>query len=147
MGAILTIFQSLGVDQTFFVQLVSVGLVYILLAWFLFPKVQEVLELREKKTSKLESHAHAIYKQAEDLENQYKSHIEKTHQDAHAHQSKQKYEFVKEKKEQIKKREEELQKDYEAQKQILLKELTESKGKVMGEAEGLSKNLVEKLIQ
>ena len=113
MDAILSIFQSLGVDQTVFVQFILVIVVFTILSAFLFPKVQEVLELRESKTTKLEGHAHALYKKAEELAEQYKNNIEKTHQEAQAATSKKKSELINSEKELLKKKEEEIQKNYD----------------------------------
>lgn len=145
MDAILSIFQSLGVDQTVFVQFILVIVIFTILSCILFPKVQEVLELRESKTTKLEGHAHALYKKAEELADQYKNHIEKTHQEAQLASSKKKAELLNAEKEALKKKEEEIQKDYDAKRAEVLKEVSSKKASVLSEAEQLSKSLLDKL--
>lgn len=145
MDAILTIFQSLGVDQTVFVQFILVIVIFTILSVFLFPKVQEVLELRENKTTKLEGHAHALYKKAEELADQYKSQIEKTHQEAQSISSKKKSDLLSAEKELIKKKEEEIQKEYEEKKAEIVNEISSKKVNVLAEAEQLSKSLLDKL--
>ncbi len=145
MDAILSIFQSLGVDQTVFVQFILVIVVFTILSAFLFPKVQEVLELRESKTTKLEGHAHALYKKAEELAEQYKNNIEKTHQEAQSATSKKKAELLNSEKELLKKKEEEIQKNYDQKKSEILKEVTSKKDSVLAQAESLSKSLLDKL--
>ena len=145
MDAILSIFQSLGVDQTVFVQFILVIIVFTILSSLLFPKVQEVLELRESKTTKLEGHAHTLYKKAEELADQYKNQIEKTHQEAQAVSSKKKAELLNAENAALKKKEEEIQKEYEAKRAEVLKEVSSKKTAVLSEAEQLSKSLLEKL--
>ncbi|MCK6593823.1 MAG: hypothetical protein L6Q33_01375 [Bacteriovoracaceae bacterium] len=145
MDAILSIFQSLGVDQTVFVQFASVIVIFAILSCVLFPKVKEVLELRESKTTKLDGNANNLYKKAEEVSAQYKSVIEKTHQESQASATKKKSELTDSEKTQLKKTEEEIQKDYEAKKALVLKEIDSKKSNVLAEADQLSKTLLEKL--
>lgn len=145
MDAILSIFQSLGVDQTVFVQFASVIVIFAILSCVLFPKVKEVLELRESKTTKLDGNANNLYKKAEEVSAQYKSVIEKTHQESQASATKKKSELTDSEKSQLKKTEEEIQKDYEAKKALVLKEIDSKKSNVLAEADQLSKTLLEKL--
>ena len=53
MDMILTIFKSLGVDQTVFIQFATLIIIFFLVSNLLFSKLQEVLALREEKTTKL----------------------------------------------------------------------------------------------
>ncbi len=145
MNAILTIFQSLGVDQTFFVQFALVIILFTILSTFLFPKVKEVLELRESKTTKLEGHANSVYKKADELAEQYKSHIEKTHQDAQANASKKKSDILNAEREALKKKEEEIQKNYEEKRAKVIAEISSKKAQVLAQADELSKSLLDKL--
>lgn len=145
MDAILSIFQSLGVDQTVFVQFASVIVIFAILSCVLFPKVKEVLELRESKTTKLDGNANNLYKKAEEVSAQYKSVIEKTHQESQASATKKKSELTDSEKTQLKNTEEEIQKDYEAKKALVLKEIDSKKSNVLAEADQLSKTLLEKL--
>lgn len=145
MDAILSIFQSLGVDQTVFVQFASVIVIFTILSCVLFPKVKEVLELRESKTTKLDGNANNLYKKAEDLSAQYKSVIEKTHQESQATAAKKKAELTDAERVELKKTEEVIQKDYDAKKTVVLKEIESKKSSVLAEADQLSKSLLEKL--
>lgn len=145
MNTIVTILNSLKIDSTFLVQFVLFVVFFNIIAPLLFKKLQEVLDLRESKTTKLESHAHHIYKQADDLAEQYKGSVEKTHQDAQAIASKKKAEILAKEREILSGAEEKMSADYEGKRSSLLKELSEKRASVMAEAEKLSNNLVEKL--
>ncbi len=145
MNTIVTILNSLKIDATFLVQFALFVVFFNIIAPLLFRKLQEVLDLREQKTTKLESHAHHIYKQAEDLAEQYKGSVEKTHQDSQTIASKKKAEILAKEREILAGAEEKMSADYEGKRSVLLKELTEKRTAVMAEAEKLSNNLVEKL--
>ena len=145
MGMILTIFKSLGVDQTVFIQASILIVVFFLVSTLLFKKLQEVLELREYKTTKLESSAHAIYKQAEELAEQYKARVEKTHLDSQSANHKKKAEINLNAKEKLKNAEEQFTKEYEAERLKILKEISDQKGILFSKVDELSGNLVDKL--
>lgn len=145
MNTIVTILNSLKIDATFLVQFALFVVFFNIIAPLLFKKLQEVLDLRESKTTKLESHAHHVYKQADDLAEQYKGSVEKTHQDSQAINQKKKAEIMAKEKEVLDGAEEKLTSDYEGKRSSLLKELTEKRSAVMAEAANLSNNLVEKL--
>lgn len=145
MNTIVTILNSLKIDKTFLIQFGLFIVFFNIIAPLLFKKLQEVLDLRDSKTTKLESHAHHIYKQAEDLAEQYKGSVEKTHQDSQAIASKKKAEILAKEKEVLTGAEEKMSADYEGKRSTLLKELSEKRVAVMAEAEKLSNNLVDKL--
>ncbi len=145
MGTIYTILNSLKIDQSFYIQFILFIVFFNVLAPLLFKKLQEVLELREGKTTKLDSHANHVYKQAEDLAEQYKGSIEKTHTDAQTIASKKKAEIMAKEREVLLANEEKMNGEYEGKKASLLKEFADKRSAVMAEAEKLSSTLVEKL--
>jgi F-type H+-transporting ATPase subunit b len=145
MDMILTIFKSLGVDQTVFIQFVILIVVFSLVSNLLFKKLQEVLELRESKTTKLENTAHAIYKQADELAEQYKAHVEKTHQESHHANQKKKAELASAHKDKLKNAEEQFTKEYEEKRELILKEIENQKQALMSQVGELSGSLVDKL--
>ena len=145
MNTILTILNSLKIDHTVIVQFILFVVFFNIIAPLLFKKLQDVLDLREGKTTKLESHANHVYKQAEDMAAQYKNSIEKTHQDSQSVASKKKAEILAKEKALFTSAEEKMNGEYEAKRSTLLKELAEKKVAVMAEAEKLSNTLVEKL--
>ncbi len=145
MDVILSIFQSLGVDQTVFVQFATLIVIFVILSYGLFPKVKEVLDYIESKTTKAEGNSNAIYKKADELQEQYKAQIEKTHQEAQAHNSKLKAEVSNKEAQALKAKENEIEKNYDAKKADIVKEISSKKASVLAEAEQLSKNLLDKL--
>jgi F-type H+-transporting ATPase subunit b len=145
MDMILTIFKSLGVDQTVFIQFVILIAIFFLVSNLLFSKLQEVLALREEKTTKLEGNAHAIYKQADELAQQYKAKVEKTHQDSHHANQMKKSEISNLHKEKIKKAEDEFSKEYEEKRKVILAEVGAQKATLMSKVDELSGSLVSKL--
>lgn len=145
MDMILTIFKSLGVDQTVFIQFAILIVMFFLISSLLFTKLQEVLELREIKTTKLENTAHAIYKQADELAEQYKARVEKTHHDSHHTNQKKKTDITSTEKEKLKSAEEQFSKEYEEKRSKILDELATQKATLMSKVDELSGSLVEKL--
>jgi F-type H+-transporting ATPase subunit b len=103
------------------------------------------LEFREGKTTKLENHAHAVYKQAEELAEQYKARVEKTHTDSQLITQKKKNDILKSESDLVKLAEDKLNSEYEERKSKILKEMSEKRAVVMAQADQLAGNLVEKL--
>ncbi len=141
----LTIIKSLKIDQTVIIQFILFIVGFNIIAPLLFKRIQEILDLREAKTTKLDSSANHIFKQADDLSEQYKGKIEKTHQDSQAIATKKKNDALAAEKDILTSAEEKLTAEYEAKKSVLVKELAEKRNVVMAEAEKLSSNLLDKL--
>lgn len=145
MEMIVTIFKSLGVDQTVFIQFISLIVIFTLVSNLLFKKLKEVLDYRESKTIKLEGNAHAIYKKADELHEQYKAKIEKTHQDSHHVSQQKKNEIIKKENDLIRKAEQEITAEYESKRNAMLNTFKENKEKTLAEVDSLSKSLVDKI--
>lgn len=141
----LTIIKSLKIDQTVLVQFVLFVVGFNIIAPLLFRRIQEVLDLRDSKTTKLESSAHHIFKQADDLNEQYNAKIEKTHVDSQTIATKKKAEALAAEKAVLNSAEEKMTAEYESKKSQLTKEMSEKRNTVMAEAEKLSGSLVDKL--
>ncbi|RPJ79001.1 MAG: hypothetical protein EHM20_02530 [Alphaproteobacteria bacterium] len=145
MDTILVILNALKIDKTVIIQFVLLIVFFNTLAPLLFKRIQKVLELREGKTTKLESHAHAVYKKSEELAEQYKAKVEKTHQDSQLNTNKKKSDVLNKERDLLKSAEEKISAEYEERKAKILKEISEKRLVVMAEAEKLASNLVEKL--
>ena len=145
MNTIVTILNSLKIDNTFLIQFVLFLVFFNVIAPILFNKLQEILELRESKTSKLDSHANDLYKKVEELQEKYKASVEKTHQDSQVIASKKKSEILAKEREVLAGAENKMTSDYEAKRAQLLKEMNEKRTAVLSEASVLSNSLVEKL--
>ena len=145
MDTIVIILKALKIDQTAIIQFGLLFVFFNTIAPLLFKKMQAVLELRESKTIKLESHAHHIYKKAEDLAEQYKARVEKTHQDSQASAQKKKQDVLNKEKEILKSLETKLSSEYEERKTKILEDMSKKRIEIMAEADKLAGNLVEKL--
>jgi F-type H+-transporting ATPase subunit b len=145
MGTVYTILNSLKIDKSFYIQFILFTVFFNILAPLLFKKIQIILELRESKTTKLDSHANHVFKQAEELAEEYKGTVEKTHQDAQAVASKAKSEILSKERAILTSAEDKMIEEYEGKKSVLLKEFSIKRAAVMADASNLSNSLVEKL--
>ena len=139
--------KSLKIDQTVLVQFVLFVVFFNIIAPLLFRRLQEILDLRDSKTTKLESSAHHIFKQADDLSEQYSAKIEKTHQDSQTVATKKKAEALAAENAVLHSAEDKMTGEDEAKKSTLEKEMYEKRQSVMAEAEKISGNLIDKLTQ
>jgi F-type H+-transporting ATPase subunit b len=135
MDTIVIILKALKIDQTALIQFGILLVLFNTIAPLLFKKIQDVLELRESKTTKLESNAHNVYKKSEDLAEQYKANITQ----------KKKADILNKEKEILKSEENKLSSEYEDRKSKIKKEMSEKRTIIMAEADKLAANLVEKL--
>ncbi len=142
---IVTIFKSLSVDQTVFIQFVSLLIIFIILSTVLFNRLKDVLDHRENKTTKLEDNAHAVYKKADELAEQYRAHVEKTHHESQVKSSKKKSDILTNEKSLIKEAEEKLTKEYEEKRAMLEKEFSEKRKSALAQVAELSSQLVTKI--
>lgn len=145
MDTIVVILTALKIDQTVLIQFGILFVFFNIAAPLFFKRLQDIIEYRESKTTKLENHAHAVYKQAEDLAEQYKAKVEKTHADSQVATSKKKAEVLNKERDLLKNAESQINTEYETRRAQILKEISEKRTAVMAEAEKLSGNLVEKL--
>ena len=145
MEMIVAIFRSLGVDESVKFQFVILMITFIGLSTILFSRVRAVLDLRESKTTKLEGTAHAVYKKAEELSEQYSAKIEKSHQESHINSQKKKQELLKTRNDFVKDAEAKLAAEYESKKTNMLSDYKNKREKSLAEVDGLSNSLIEKL--
>lgn len=145
MDMIINIFKSLGVDESILPQFITVIVLFFLLKTILFSRLQEILELRESKTTKLDGGADGKFLEAENLSKQYSEAIQKAQEEAHQ-------ELANTKKV-IDTRESEIKatSDAQVEKEVELKrgeftvELQAKKEEILKEASDLSKEFVTKL--
>ncbi|WP_372653558.1 hypothetical protein [Halobacteriovorax sp.] len=145
MDTFLNIFKSLGADFTFFYQLALVLVFYFALKYSLFGKLQEVLELRENKTTKLEGNANKKFAEAEELAQKYKSELSKANQEAYTFLTDKKNNALDVQKSKLKEVENQLNIQVEAKRKEFMAELEVHKNNVLKEADSLSGDLVNKL--
>ncbi|PIK14312.1 hypothetical protein [Halobacteriovorax sp. JY17] len=145
MDTFLNIFKSLGADITFFYQLALVIIFYFVLKYSLFGKLQEVLELRENKTTRLEGNANKKFAEAEELAQKYKAELNKANQEAYSLLSDKKNSALDAQKSKLKEVENQLNIQVETKRKEFMAELETHKANVLKEADSLSSDLVNKL--
>jgi len=147
MDAILNIFKSLDIDQTFFIQLAIVTVFYFVMRTLLFGKLQEVLDLREEKTTKMEGGAAEKLSKAEKLAKEYKEKIDAARGEAFKIVTGHKDTVIAREATKIKEHESKLEAEAEAKRADFEKEIASKKEAIMKEAESLSQDLVTKIVQ
>ncbi|CBW28182.1 putative ATP synthase subunit B' [Halobacteriovorax marinus SJ] len=145
MDTILNIFKSLGADITFFYQLALVLVFYFVLKYTLFGKLQEVLDLRESKTTKLEGNANKKFAEAEELAQKYKAELDRANHDAYSLLSEKRNAAIDAQKSKLKEVENQLNIQVDEKRKEFMAELEVHKANVLKEADSLSGDLVNKL--
>lgn len=147
MDAILNIFKSLDIDQSFFIQFALVVILYAILRNLLFSKLQEVLELREAKTTKMEDGANEKFKKADELSKQYKIKIDEARSKAFDIVTKKKAEVVARETKTIKDHEKNLESQVASKRSAFETEINSKKEAILQQADSLSQDLVNKILQ
>lgn len=147
MQTIINIFTSLGVDQTVFIQFALVVVIYFVLKYTFFSKLQFVLDTRESKTTKMESGANKKFTEAEALAAKYRVEIEKADSEAVKIITTKKQDALSAQKTQIKSTEKTLNAEFESKRAELEADFASKKAGVLAQADSLSKELVQKILQ
>lgn len=145
MDTILIILRALKIDQTVLIQFGLLFVFYNIFAPVFFNRLKEVLELREKKTTKLHGNALALNKKSEELELGLKTRLDKTHAELGARLAKEKHELVSKRNESLALKMDAIQKEYEASRTKLLADVKLKKETAQKELQSLSSGLIEKL--
>lgn len=146
MDALAAIFKQLGADISFYYQFAIFTVFFFVLKPILFNKVQEVVELRENKTTKLDSNADSKYEEAEELSKQYDERVKSVNTEAFDKFNSKKNQAQEEKNSLINTKRAELDKVYDEKRAALLKEVGEKRSEVLDKAQGLSEELLNKLV-
>ncbi len=147
MGTIQIVLDSLQIDSSFFIQFALVTILYFVLRNLFLNNLQEVLELREDNTTRMESGADKKINEAEKVAAEYKSKIEEARGEAFKIISTKKDEVISRENKKLKEHETTLEKDLNDKKSVFETELEEKKKNIMTQAQGLSDELVNKIVQ
>jgi F0F1-type ATP synthase membrane subunit b/b' len=146
MEMIIGIFQSLGVDQTIFIQFGVVFIFYLIISPLLFKKLLFVIQEREDKTVKLAEEAVVQAQSADALLVRYKDEVAQAYRESQvrieATRSKVKGESV----ELIHKEEQALQNKYLKAKEHSSAQVEQVKSNLMKSTDELSQSLIDKII-
>ena len=141
------ILTQLGIDQSFFYQFGVFIVVFFLLKVVLFNKLLFVIETRESKTTKLDSHADSKLGDAEELGKKYQAELDGTNQSAQAMLSSEKEKIKKSEALKIKAGEVQVASKYSEKRSLVESEVAASKDAILGQANQLSNDLVSRLTQ
>ncbi|OIQ18330.1 MAG: hypothetical protein BM556_08700 [Bacteriovorax sp. MedPE-SWde] len=147
MDAILNIFKSLDINQTFFIQFALISILYLVMRSLLFGKLQEVLDLREERTTKMEDGAADKLTKAEKLAKEYKEKIDNARSEAFKVITSHKDTVIARETTKVKEHEAKLEAEANSKRSEFEKEIESKKDAIMKEADSLSQELVTKIVQ
>lgn len=145
MDVILEIFQQLSINLTVFIQLIFVFIMYLFCKFFLFNKLQEVIELRIEKTKKTEESASNLNEKFDVLKKEYDEKLEDTFRKVQDYKSLEKSKCDTELLEVYKREEKEVEEFVTKSKDAVAKEIAEYKDQVMSKSNELANELINKI--
>lgn len=141
------IFTQLGVDSSLTYQFVILVVVFILANFIFLGKLQEVLEVREEKTVKLENSADEIIEKVSTMQSEYKMKIDEANRVALKVSTDKKQSITQKYTDQYKQSEKEVNHLVDTARNEFSKEIAGNKTKYLAESEALAETLVQKIVQ
>ncbi len=146
MNEVINIFKSLGADETIFQQFIIFLVIFGILKPLLFDKILEVLTIREDKTVNLQDLSGQKFIKAENMAKEYSAKISDAQNNIFEEIKTKKIKITQTENDKIHTFRNELEKSMD-EKRNEFKILLDNKRKdVLSESEGLSDDLVEKLV-
>ncbi|MBT6326496.1 MAG: hypothetical protein HOJ35_11045 [Bdellovibrionales bacterium] len=146
MSEVINIFKSLGADETIFQQFVIFFIVFAILKPLLFDKILEVLKLREDKTVNLQDLSGQKFTKAENMAKEYSTKISDAQNNIFEEIKTKKIKITQTENDKIHKFRNDLEKSMDEKRQEFKVLLDNKRKDVLSESEGLSDELVEKLV-
>jgi F0F1-type ATP synthase membrane subunit b/b' len=147
METFVSIFTQLGVDSSLPYQFVILVVVFIAAHFIFLGKLQNVLEVREEKTVKLESSADETLEKVTSMQNEYKVKTDDAGRVALKNSTEKKQKIVQKYTDDYKLAEKELNAQVDNSRNEFSKEIKSNKDKYLAESESLSNSLVQKILQ
>jgi F0F1-type ATP synthase membrane subunit b/b' len=147
METFVAIFTQLGVDSSLPYQFFILVIVFVAANFIFLGKLQNVLEVREEKTIKLENTADETIEKVTSMQNEYKSKVDEANRVALKNSSDKKQKINQKYTDQYKQTEKEVNLLVDQSRNDFGKEVTANKGKYLSESEALSQSLVQKILQ
>jgi len=141
----LEIFTQLGTDQSIIYQFVIVIVLFVVSKFLFLGHLQNIIETREDRTSKLEGNTEKQFEEIEKIKQGYKSKIQTANKDMKQKLDDGKTEISKKYETKYRSEEVEVNTFIEKSKKEIEAEISEKKNAVMSEAQELAKNLVSKI--
>jgi len=147
METFVAIFTQLGVDSSLPYQFIILVIVFVAANFIFLGKLQNVLEVREEKTIKLENTADETIEKVTSMQNEYKLKVDEANRVALKNSSDKKQKINQKYTDQYKQTEKEVNLLVDQSRNDFGKEVTANKGKYLSESEALSQSLVQKILQ
>jgi F0F1-type ATP synthase membrane subunit b/b' len=141
------IFTQLGVDSSLPYQFAVLAVAFILANFLFLGKLQEVLEVREEKTVKLENSADETLEKVTTMQTEYKAKLDEANRIALKNATEKKQKISQKYTDQYKATEKELNQFVDSSRAEFGKEVESNKAKYLAESEVLSQSLVQKILQ
>ncbi len=141
------IFTQLGVDDSLPYQFAIILIVFIIANFLFLGKLQNVLEVREEKTVKLENSADETLEKVTSMQNEYKSKMDNANRAALKNSTDKKQELNQKYTAQYKQSEKEVNTFVDQSRNDFGKEVASNKDKYLAESDALAQSLVQKIIQ
>ena len=141
------IFTQLGVDSSLPYQFVVLAVAFILANFLFLGKLQEVLEVREEKTVKLENSADETLEKVTTMQAEYKAKVDEANRIALKNATEKKQKISQKYTDQYKATEKELNQFVDSSRAEFSKEVEGNKVKYLAESDVLSQSLVQKILQ
>lgn len=147
METFTAIFTQLGVDSSLVPQFVIILAAFVIAQFLFLGKLQNVLEVREEKTIKLESTADVTIEKVQRMQIEYKTKIEDANRTALKNATEKKQNITQKYTEQYKQTEKEINTFVDQSRNEFTSEIAGNKEKYLSEADSLAQSLVQKILQ
>ena len=141
------ILTQMGVDGSLAYQFVIIVAVFVIANFLFLGKLQDVLEVREEKTVKLENSADETLEKVTSLEGEHKLKIDEANRVALKNATDKKHQITVKYTEQYKTVEREVNSFVDKSRNEFSKEVAGNKDKYLAESESLAQTLVQKILQ
>jgi F0F1-type ATP synthase membrane subunit b/b' len=141
------ILTQMGVDGSLAYQFVIIVAVFVIANFSFLGKLQDVLEVREEKTVKLENSADETLEKVTALQGEYKVKVDEANRAALKNATDKKQQITAKYTEQYKSVEREVNSFVDKSRNEFSKEIAGNKDKYLAESESLAQTLVQKILQ
>lgn len=147
METFTAIFTQLGVDSSLVPQFFIILSIFIVTQFLFLGKLQEVIENREEKTTKLENSADDVLEKVKKMQTEYNSKIDEANRKALISTTESKQKITKKYTEQYKSTEKEINAYVEQARHNFNNEIEMNKQAYLADADNLAQSLVQKILQ
>ncbi len=147
METFTAIFTQLGVDSSLVPQFVIIMVVFIIVQFLFLGKLQNVIETREEKTTKLENSANDTIEKVQKMQSEYKIKVDEANRAGLKFATDKKQSITQKYTDQFKQAEKEINGFVDQSRNDFTKEVASNKEAYLAEADTLAKSLVQKILQ